>query len=176
MAAGVLVLGMGVAAALILSFIRALTGPLVPFTTVQPFEGEIPAGAERTIYREAGGPELASITCRVTHTGTGEEVELRPGGTLTLQRKGKEFFSVASFEADRAGRHRVACPASAPDPVPLAIGPRVRLFATIASLFAAILVFLLAAGAAAAIIAVTAVRRSGQRRRLEREVQGGLNR
>ncbi|MDQ3570794.1 MAG: hypothetical protein M3396_09300, partial [Actinomycetota bacterium] len=65
------------------------------------------------------------------------------------------------------GRYRVSCSASTARPVPMAVGPRIGIFASIGRVFGAVAVVLVSLALAAATIAVTAVKRNRHRRRLQ---------
>ncbi|MDP8992937.1 MAG: hypothetical protein M3N31_07815 [Actinomycetota bacterium] len=168
MAGAVLVVGMAAAVALVALFVKDVARPLTRFTTTQPVAVELPAGAERTIYRQTGSSFFdPPLSCQVVDVATGGEVPTTSSLGFTLTLGDEEFVSTAAFRAPRPGRYRVACRADAAVPVRLAVGPRIRIVGGVARIFGAVAVVLVSVAVTAAIAVVTAVRRHQHRRRLQ---------
>ncbi len=168
-AGAILVVGLAGAALLASSVFKSLAD-VARFSTNRPVEASLQAGDEGTIYTStATGASSFSpeTTCEVVDVATGAAVPTTTAAPVTLTLGDDEFRSMANFEVDHDGRYRVSCSASTARPVPMAVGPRIGIFASIGRVFGAVAVVLVSLALAAATIAVTAVKRSRHRRRLQ---------
>lgn len=171
MAGAILVAGFVVAALLVVGFVRNLAG-VTRFTAGQPVELDLSAGAQFTVYTGAvstGGSLAPAPTCDVVDVSNGQPVATAPAGPLTLTLNDDVYRSLAHFKIERDGRYRVSCSSRSGEPVPMVVGPRIRIGRSVGRILAAGAIGLSALGAAAAIIAVTAVKRY-QARRSQRPV------
>jgi hypothetical protein len=151
------------AAGLIFLLVDEVTsGGLTHFTTDAPLEIDLPAGAERTIYRDRA--DLSPrVSCKVEEAGTARPVPVRSATGFTLTIGDEELSSISSFEADEAGRYLVTCSSQSARPVEVVVGPRIRVFRSLGRVFSAGAIVLVALCLSAAIIAVTAVKRHQRR-------------
>lgn len=167
MAGAILAVGVVIAALLVFSFVDQVSG-VSRFTTNRPVEADLSAGDERTIY--AGRPARASFppepACQVAEVATGSTVPTTPASSFTLTLGDDEFRSLVHFEVDHDGRYRVSCSAHRARPVPMAVGPRIGVVASIGRIFGAFAVGVASLALSAVTIAVTAVKRNQHRRRL----------
>lgn len=163
--AAVLLLGIVTAALLVLSVVRDVAG-VTRFSTSQPVEADLPAQAERTIYREDGQSLLsAPVACEVSDLTTGERVAVTPNEGFSFEHSDEALVSMVRFRTSHAGRYRVSCSTDSTQPIDLAVGPRIRIFRSIGRVFGAGAAGLVALATAVAIVAFTAVKRHEHRRR-----------
>ena len=155
--------GVAGAAGLIFLLVDEVTSAgLTLFPTDAPLEIDLPAGAERTIYRDLA--DLSPrVSCKVEEAGTARPVPVRSATGFTLTIGDEELSSIASFKADEARRYVVTCSSDSARPVDVAVGPRIRVFRSLGRIFGAGAVGLAALCLSAAIIAVTAVKRHERR-------------
>ena len=168
LAAAILVVGGVVAVLLVVSVVKDVAG-VSRFSTSRAVEADLEAGDERTIYAGVVDSGFESEpTCGVVHTGRGAGVPTTPSSSsLTLTLGEDEFRPLAQFEAERDGRHRISCSAPGVRPMPMAVGPRIRVVRSVSRVLGAIAAGLVSLALAAATIAVTAVKRHRHRRQLQ---------
>jgi hypothetical protein len=169
-AGAVLAVGLTVAAVLVfVSVGDIVSSEFERFTTAAPAVVELPAGAERTIYTGDPTADLgffrADPRCDVVNLTTSEAVPTRAAGSLTLTLNGRTYHAARLFEVGPAGRYRVSCPLDSAQAIPMAVGPRIRIFRSVARIFAAVAVAFISLCGGGAILAVTAVKRDDARRR-----------
>ncbi len=147
------------------------------FTTTAPVEVDLSAGAERTIY--TGDPTADSgffrddPECKVVDLTTGSTLPTEATASHVVTPGDGTYQAALSFRVVHDGRYRVDCsaedlqPGSLPNrrPVPMALGPRIRIFRSAPRVLGAGAIALFALCVAVAIVAVTAVKRHEQRHR-----------
>jgi hypothetical protein len=159
------------------SAFERLTGPLTQLTTPGRATLELPAGAERTIYQQVRDsaariavPATADPECAVTLV-RGGWIEVADASAFTLTRDGDRYEALFDFDATRGGAYRVSCEdRTRPQrEVPLAIGRTIGLLGLLGDFGVALGTLFGGLAIATAIAVVTAVRRDGHKRRLQRE-------
>jgi hypothetical protein len=170
----------GLSIALTISFFSSLvddlTGPLTEFRAPGETTLELPADADRTIYRklrESGtplAPGAPDPSCNVA-SPSGGQVEVGDTFEWTLKRSGDRYEAIQDFSAATAGAYRVACtvPGGSRDVVPVAIGESIGFWDLIRKGAAAFALFFGGLVVGGGIAAATGIMRSNHRSRLQRE-------
>ncbi len=175
-AAAVLLVGLIGAATVVFLMVDEVTSAgFKRFTTTAPVEVDLSAGAERTIYTADPTADSGFFRddpeCKVVDLATGRAVPTGAASSWVLTLGEETYQAALSFRVDHDGRYRVDCsaedlqPGSLPNrrPVPMAVGPRIRIFRSAARVLGAGAIALFALCVAVAIVAVTAVKRHERR-------------
>ena len=185
-AGAVLVASVATSALVLVSTVRAFTGPITRFTTPSAATVRIEPGEESTIYLRTGvtdgglpssEPSAADLACAVRGSAGDRPVPEESTAGFTLTRGSEEYVARLDFEARRGGTYRVRC-RHRDDParrIQLAVGPRLRVFRLVAGILGGLGAFFGGTAAAVLIAGLTALLRETRRSRLEREAAAALS-
>jgi len=159
------------------AFVDALDPDLDHFRTNQSTDVRLNSG-DRTIYVQtfgtsgATGTSSTDLSCSVRHEG--QQIDVQTTGAETLDVNADSYVGRFKFKVPEDGSYAVLC--EGPRNVPLAIGPHLLSFGLYAPLVWGTIAFIVGIALTIAIAVIVAVKRSGHKKRLQREAQASAAR